>query len=390
MARHDGITGVKSEYASTTVSDLLEADNDGWLNYLPSALTTLRTVTLLSTSLLCAAVAWLGGTLLFYILLSRFFSPAAAHHERSLYFDYTKADAIATAHFLPESQYNRAYNSEAAASQTRFLSSRQRFDVWLELATPEAHGQEGDEVFQVVGRLLTADGSVAGESSRPVLVKQRYWLSRTIRLLLNAPFVILGLWDERREVQVPLFSSYQEQPDKPFVMFQAILQARAGGGRLPQLYEAKVHLRLRLGIVSRLLFLTRPGNWVTWILIAAALLSVFGGIAGSIAFVLLWFFTRGAVSNAARPTGNYGLPEDEPDLNGDVSDDDNPASPKSIREGVLDFEDAAIGQENVIRRKTGGVSSTVNDESQPLWSDAQKPHSSGSYSQLYAGPKKLS
>lgn len=390
MARHDGITEVKSEYASTTVSDLLEADNDGWLNYLPSALTTLRTVTLLSTSLLCAAVAWLGGTLLFYILLSRFFSPAAAHHERSLYFDYTKADAIATAHFLPESQYNRAYNSEAAASQTRFLSSRQRFDVWLELATPEAHGQEGDEVFQVVGRLLTADGSVAGESSRPVLVKQRYWLSRTIRLLLNAPFVILGLWDERREVQVPLFSSYQEQPDKPFVMFQAILQARAGGGRLPQLYEAKVHLRLRLGIVSRLLFLTRPGNWVTWILIAAALLSVFGGIAGSIAFVLLWFFTRGAVSNAARPTGNYGLPEDEPDLNGDVSDDDNPASPKSIREGVLDFEDAAIGQENVIRRKTGGVSSTVNDESQPLWSDAQKPHSSGSYSQLYAGPKKLS
>jgi len=91
-----------------------QADNDGWLNYLPSALTTLRTVTLLSTSFLCAAVACLGGTLLFYILLSRIFSPAAAHHERSLYFDYTKADAIATAHFLPESQYNRAYNSEVS------------------------------------------------------------------------------------------------------------------------------------------------------------------------------------------------------------------------------------------------------------------------------------
>ncbi|KAL0051237.1 hypothetical protein WJX82_004180 [Trebouxia sp. C0006] len=367
-----------------------QADNDGWLNYLPSALTTLRTVTLLSTSFLCAAVACLGGTLLFYILLSRIFSPAAAHHERSLYFDYTKADAIATAHFLPESQYNRAYNSEAAASQTRFLSSRQRFDVWLELATPEAHGQEGDEVFQVVGRLLTADGSVAGESSRPVLVKQRYWLSRTIRLLFNAPFVILGLWDERREVQVPLFSSYQEQPDKPFVMFQATLQARAGGGRLPQLYEAKVHLRLRLGIVSRLLFLTRLGNWVTWILIATSLLSIFGGTAGSIAFALLWVFTRGAVSNAARPTGNYGLPEEEHDLNGDISDDDDPASPKGIREAVLDFEDAAIGQENVTRRKTGGVASSVNDDSPPLWSDAQKPHSSGSYPQLYAGPKKLS
>lgn len=33
------------------------------------------------------------------------------------------------------------------------------------------------------------------------------------------------------------------------------LQARAGGGRLPQLYEATVHLQLRLGLVSRLLSL---------------------------------------------------------------------------------------------------------------------------------------
>ncbi len=61
-----------------------------------------------------------------------------------------------------------------------------------------------------------------------------------------------------------------------------------------------------------------------------------------------------------------------------------------IAEAVLDFEDAAIGQENIIRRKTGGVSSAMNDESQSFWSDAQKPHSSGSYSQPYVGPKKLS
>ena len=33
------------------------------------------------------------------------------------------------------------------------------------------------------------------------------------------------------------------------------LQARAGGGRLPQLYEATVHLQLQLGFVSRLLSL---------------------------------------------------------------------------------------------------------------------------------------
>lgn len=38
---------------------------------------------------------------------------------------------------------------QEAAAQARFLSSKQAFDIWLELATPESHGQQGDEVFQV-------------------------------------------------------------------------------------------------------------------------------------------------------------------------------------------------------------------------------------------------
>lgn len=94
---------------------------------------------------------------------------------------------------------------QVAAAQARFLSPKQRFDVWLELATPEAHGQGGDELFQVrllvfkgqvcntsvhrcplracqvSGELLSADGRVAGASSRPCLVRQRYWLTRNVR-----------------------------------------------------------------------------------------------------------------------------------------------------------------------------------------------------------------
>lgn len=45
------------------------------------------------------------------------------------------------------------------------------------------------------------------------------------RLWLNAPFVMLGLWDERQEVRVPLFSNYREQATMPFVVFRATLQA---------------------------------------------------------------------------------------------------------------------------------------------------------------------
>lgn len=47
---------------------------------------------------------------------------------------------------------------QAAAAQARFLSAKQRFDVWVELAAPEAHSQKGDELFQV--RLHSCQGSL--------------------------------------------------------------------------------------------------------------------------------------------------------------------------------------------------------------------------------------
>ena len=92
-----------------------QVPNDSWSAYIFTS-RNLKTVTLWGTSLLCATLAWLGGLLFLYVLLSRYFLPATAHHSRSLYFDYTKADAVATAHFLPDVQYHKASLSEVSRS----------------------------------------------------------------------------------------------------------------------------------------------------------------------------------------------------------------------------------------------------------------------------------
>lgn len=47
---------------------------------------------------------------------------------------------------------------QRAASQAQFLSSNQQFDLWLELATPDAHATGGDELFQV--RVHNGQGSL--------------------------------------------------------------------------------------------------------------------------------------------------------------------------------------------------------------------------------------
>ena len=61
------------------------------------------------------------------------------------------------------------------------------------------------------------------------------------------------------------------------------VQARAGGGRLPQLYEAKVHLQLRLGLFSRLLALVGASLRLSYILLIlqAWMLSVTSPLATS-------------------------------------------------------------------------------------------------------------
>lgn len=374
-SRSSRMPGTSLNYQSTNLDDAVEVPDDSWWSNVLSA-GSLRNITLWGISLFCVALVWLGTCLFFYVLLSRYYLPESAHHSRSLYFDYTKADAVATAHFLPDKQYHQARSSEAAAAQARFLSAKQRFDVWVELAAPEAHSQKGDELFQVVGELLSADGRVAATSSRPCLVRQRYWLSRTFRFWRNAPFVLLGIWDERQDVRVPLFNNYVEQASTPFVVFRATLQPRAGGGRLPQLYEATVHLQLRLGLLSRLLSLTRPGNWVAWSLMSISVFSMVGGSLGCILLLSLWFLSKDSSTTPGQAAEKSWVPNGV-DTDGEISEDESASAPElpSEMQGTVD-DPAEIRQQykDTNSNKIGGFPSQSSFVSDDSTFGAQEPH----------------
>ncbi|KAL3142851.1 hypothetical protein ABBQ38_003144 [Trebouxia sp. C0009 RCD-2024] len=267
---------------------------------------------------------------------------------------------------------------QRAASQAQFLSSNQQFDLWLELATPDAHATGGDELFQVVGELLSADGRVAGISSRPCLVRQRYWLNRTLRFWLNAPFVMLGMWDDRQDVRVPLFKNHREQATTPFVVFRATLQPRAGVGRLPQLYEATVHLQLRMGLLSRLLSLATPGQWIMGSLSSIALLLLGGGVSlACTSLLVLWLVTRDSSSAPDQLLGEPEAPSDGMDTDGDITDDESPSAPQMPSEMQGSGDDPADithQHKSANSSKIGGFpsqSSLVSDDSS---FGAQEPH----------------
>ena len=124
---------------------LSQVPGDSWWAYVFSS-GSLRNITLWGTSLVCAALAWLGACLFFYVLLSRYFLPETSHYSRSLYFDYTKADAVATAHFLPDTQYHQARSSQVLVSVLAYY--RYITHSWRSTLQPE---------------LLHAGGSFSGK-----------------------------------------------------------------------------------------------------------------------------------------------------------------------------------------------------------------------------------
>lgn len=67
---------------------------------------------------------------------------------------------------------------------------------------------------------------------------------------------------------------------------------------------------------------TRLGSWLTWLSVAAALLSLTGGTFGCVSLIALWWATRG--SSPAPAKGNYGMPamEDDSPPEEDDSDDE--------------------------------------------------------------------
>lgn len=61
----------------------------------------MKAAVVLGSTLICASISASGFFLLCFLLLSRTLAPAAATYRRELFFDFTKADAVASTAFCP-------------------------------------------------------------------------------------------------------------------------------------------------------------------------------------------------------------------------------------------------------------------------------------------------
>lgn len=364
---------------------------------LPAASTlsppSIRTLSTLQATLLAllAAFAWAvacsGTCLLAWLLLSRMYLPKQIEWDRPLYFDYGSSISTAVA-LVPlthdpdtapggvladpaaglggagsaawSEEYPLLTGGGGGAGTTGLgaqllLAPGRVAQVSVRLRLPAAIDQD---LFQVTGELITADGKLLGRSARTHVPRPHALLPRMILYALTAPWAAIGLYDNSERVELLLFdgfgvpgakgpagrgrgsrsssekgggseaSSEQLVPSMP-AYFRAKLVGRSPASGPPRIYSADMHLRLKLGWIESFLFHLSPGPIMAVVLLAsgAAMALGGGGFAGALLIAALAVFrwgrraaerlkcsqedARRRASPPAAAAGGYGDDEDD-------------------------------------------------------------------------------
>ncbi|KXZ51929.1 hypothetical protein GPECTOR_11g55 [Gonium pectorale] len=253
-------------------------------------------------ALLSACVALLGCGLLGFLFYTSYKAPAASHYVRPLHFDYSGYVAVAHAPLVterPTRTRGRPVAPTAAQPISRFLPSGTKVAVYVRLRIPSDH----TDLFQIVGELLSNATHVTARSVRTHIITPQPPMYRFARYCLLLPFHIVG-WGHGDWVTVdlPLFDSFEDGEDTPVSTFRARLSSRnasRGGLPPPPVYQAEVHVRLKLGILQTVLSWVRPGPLGFWVVAAVGLVAVGGGTFGALGLLLLAYILRRWVASRA-------------------------------------------------------------------------------------------
>ncbi|CAI8054757.1 Seipin [Geodia barretti] len=97
-----------------------------------------------------------------------------------------------------------------SSSYPQLLSSGQYYHISLQLQAPESPVNAEVGVFMVNITLYTTGQQFLSTSARPAMVKYKSFLLRTLSTIVFAVPLLLGVWSQEQELNVPLYEAYYE------------------------------------------------------------------------------------------------------------------------------------------------------------------------------------
>lgn len=276
LAESYGYGRSPSTHASSSAPLRLWETIQEWLAFV-------RGLTLAAGSAASCGVAGAGLALLLFLAVTLTFAPASDTFSRRLDMDFSAADLVADTTFLPDALLADGLPPANAQRGARFLAPLQPVDVWVELEVPRETWQG---VAQLVAQLTSLDGRPAAKASRALMLQENAWSLRSLAL---APLRWAGLAHGPRRVRVPLFTNYREKREVPFMAAHIAIKTR-NPRWAAEVLSATLKVRLRLGVVRRVLYTLRPGPLALVVLGGAALAAFLGGGAAAIVFLALLLF----------------------------------------------------------------------------------------------------
>jgi hypothetical protein len=92
----------------------------------------------------------------------------------------------------------------------KLLSSGQYYHISLQLQAPESPVNEAVGVFMVNITLYTTGQQFLSTSARPAMVKYKSFMLQTLSTIVFAVPLLLGVWSQEQEINVPLYEAYYE------------------------------------------------------------------------------------------------------------------------------------------------------------------------------------
>eukprot|EP00963_Diacronema_lutheri_P001802 scaffold116_cov334-Pavlova_lutheri.AAC.22 len=206
-----------------------------------------------------ATVALLAGCLLLatstFLVLRAMIVPRVTEHVKELHFDYRKEHPEAMASFLDEKfLLNTSHTRPGTSVSARFLPAKQKFDLVVEMKLPESEQNLQLGMFQVTAELLTMDNTtIIASASRPAIIQYRSRLVQLGRTVLFLPFLVVDWYTEAQKLHLTMFRNIADTKSVPFATLRVLMQPRAGVAAVPQVYNAKAMVVLRLGTVAGIL-----------------------------------------------------------------------------------------------------------------------------------------
>lgn len=226
----------------------------------------------------CSAILWM--SIFMYVAFYYTYMPNVAH-VRPVHLQFKSCDEQQGVCSFPSAHVQLTRRSQ-------MLMAAQPYKIRLILDMPETPLNKELGMFMVCAQMRAKGGVLVSSSCRSAMLRYRSRLHQLFRTILLAPLFLAGIDEEKQQLQVELFSEFQDDQNLPVTDAYVELQSRHA-----QVYACELHIEAHFTGLRYFMF-----NWPK---VSAAIGICTNLFFVSLVFILSWYHLQDGLPDFMKP-----------------------------------------------------------------------------------------